>query len=530
MIRKVLLVDDELLVRNHIRSLLNWEQHGLNICGEAQDGREAIDMIENCRPDIVILDIHMPVMNGVALAQYIHEHYKAIKTIVLSSYDSYDYVRETLNFGAVDYLLKHRMDQKTLLYVIGKATNQINEGIRAKEENERFMKKWEIINPTLLQHCVKEHVLGAADARSDSALFLKDLQMELHDMVVLVMQIVDFELATERHSEKDKNLFLRSILNLCQQTIGDYKHGCAVYLDHGTFVLLLSFTEYRSEQTIHQMVYSYEQKLEKTLQLFFGLTTVFGYSAVFHQTTDIHKNYESARAKIHHIHVGESNHPVELSGAFTIHHEKKLLTAIGLEDHDEVSACIDGLFRALHPEDNGSLRQLMNELLNFVRKIGDKTGVSLRNELTDMVKWMSTHYSDREEMKTRIKKIYFSLVDNMENQVSGNARTNYVQETIQYIYAYYKEPISLENAADRTGITASYLSRLFKEETQTSFTEFLNKVRIDAGKQLMENGGYKIKDLYTKIGFNNYSYFIKVFKDIVGVPPLTYLRQMKRKP
>jgi two-component system response regulator YesN len=94
---------------------------------------------------------------------------------------------------------------------------------------------------------------------------------------------------------------------------------------------------------------------------------------------------------------------------------------------------------------------------------------------------------------------------------------------MQHIRELYKEILSLDLVAESVGITPSYLGKLFKEETGSSFSEYTNRLRIEMSKQFMESG-HKIKDLYREVGFSSYNYFFKVFKDMEGVTPQIYLR------
>ena len=110
---KLLIVDDEKQVREGLKRLLPWQDYGITIIGEAINGREARwESYEDQRPDIVLLDIQMPVMNGLELAKRIHGQYPECKFIVLSGYNDFARVREAMKYGAVDYLLKPRERRK----------------------------------------------------------------------------------------------------------------------------------------------------------------------------------------------------------------------------------------------------------------------------------------------------------------------------------------------------------------------------------------------------------------------------------
>jgi CheY-like chemotaxis protein len=121
-----LIVDDEAVFRASIRGMLDWGGHGFHICGEADSGLTAKQLIETLRPEIVITDICMAEADGLALITLIRDHYPQIQVIALSGYDNYEYVRESLKKGVVDYLLKHRLNSETLLGALRSAEQRLS--------------------------------------------------------------------------------------------------------------------------------------------------------------------------------------------------------------------------------------------------------------------------------------------------------------------------------------------------------------------------------------------------------------------
>lgn len=111
---RVLLVDDEFLVCTYLRQLIDWEANGCRIVGQAGNGTQAVEKINALKPDLVFLDVNMPEMDGIELIRYIHAEHPSIKVVMLSSYSDYHYVRETMKFGASDYILKHELNPEEL--------------------------------------------------------------------------------------------------------------------------------------------------------------------------------------------------------------------------------------------------------------------------------------------------------------------------------------------------------------------------------------------------------------------------------
>ncbi|MEH7254704.1 response regulator, partial [Neobacillus niacini] len=123
---KIIIVDDEILIRQGIKHYINWEQDGFQIVGEASNGKEALEIIERTHPKIVITDIVMPIMDGEELTRIVKSKYPDIEIIILSSFGEFDYVRSTFQNGVVDYILKPKLDASTLLDALKKAVDKMS--------------------------------------------------------------------------------------------------------------------------------------------------------------------------------------------------------------------------------------------------------------------------------------------------------------------------------------------------------------------------------------------------------------------
>lgn len=129
---KVMLVEDEVGTRNLLRIIVNWEEFHMKIVGEAQNGREALFRMQEEMPDLVVTDIKMPIMDGIALAEEIMEKYPAVKVIIVTAYDDFKYAQKALRAGAVDFILKplKRQEVKDTLLRVGRQIETVEEGAK----------------------------------------------------------------------------------------------------------------------------------------------------------------------------------------------------------------------------------------------------------------------------------------------------------------------------------------------------------------------------------------------------------------
>src|SRR5690554_784954 len=152
LLTKVLIVDDERLIRQGILHYIDWQEEGFEVVGEASNGEEARVLIDELKPDIVITDIVMPVMNGTDLIKAIKASHPTIEVIVLSSYADFDYVRDTFKHGVIDYILKPKLDGEVLLETLkrvkktaalkGHASKPDKPDVSLKTKVEKVLKKY----------------------------------------------------------------------------------------------------------------------------------------------------------------------------------------------------------------------------------------------------------------------------------------------------------------------------------------------------------------------------------------------------
>ena len=122
---KILIVDDEYLLRQGIKHLVDWRKEGFEIVGEASNGKEALDLIEMLKPHIVISDIVMPVMDGIDLAKIMKSKYPEVQIVILSGYGDFDYVKSTFKVGVNDYILKPKLNPEELLLLLKNIASNI---------------------------------------------------------------------------------------------------------------------------------------------------------------------------------------------------------------------------------------------------------------------------------------------------------------------------------------------------------------------------------------------------------------------
>jgi len=162
---KVILVDDEILTREAISENTPWEEAGFALAGTAENGKEAINLIETVRPELVITDITMPVMNGLELSKYIKENHPEIAVIIISGYNEFEYAKKALSYGVMEYLVKPFTPDE-LLEILSKARDELSKRIDEEEEIESLKAEQKSNKSKLQKLFVKDLLEGKATSRN----------------------------------------------------------------------------------------------------------------------------------------------------------------------------------------------------------------------------------------------------------------------------------------------------------------------------------------------------------------------------
>ncbi|WJH32674.1 AraC family transcriptional regulator [Paenibacillus sp. CC-CFT747] len=212
--------------------------------------------------------------------------------------------------------------------------------------------------------------------------------------------------------------------------------------------------------------------------------------------------------------------------------QKQLLLSLEQLNEERMNRILSTLFASLqgYPVYSMTVQIIVSEMLHMVEMLWkrhfphaskeDNKLFPSRNDLGRM--------GSLAELEQWLLHYCACLMEELKKQHAGGPYSRHISKATQFIADHYASNISLELVAGELNLNPSYLSRLFKEETQMTFTEYLNHVRIKSSCLLMESGSYALKEVSSQVGFFNYTYFFKVFKLITGITPQAYMDSRKQ--
>ncbi len=291
--RKVLIVEDEVLVREGLKSVIGWDKLGMEVVGDAANGRQALEIYERERPDIVLTDIRMPVMDGLELIARIREEDKKTGIVILTCYEEFGYLQEALRMGVSDYILKLKMKPAEIEAAMAKVKKKLDEdeenGAGPDGAEEFRLQKEEELKRYIFYHQVS---IGFFRSRMERL----NLAVKEKDMVLLRVVIQRYEKARLNIMD-DRGMLIRFvILNTTEEIMEKYGGGETIQEGPDCFLLFMNVVNDPKDED------SWMEKMQKeishVLSNFMGVRTVWGVSSVFQSFTELPDKYQECCQKM----------------------------------------------------------------------------------------------------------------------------------------------------------------------------------------------------------------------------------------
>lgn len=512
---KVLIADDEYLAQAHLHHIINWESYGYEIAAICENGKAASEFLKNNHADVVFTDVCMPIMDGIELTRHIKAHYPNIKVIITSSYSDLDYVKEAFRANAFDYILKHTINEESIVKILKKLSKDLENTTTSnlpQAENYFF--------DTKHSADYKENIINIIQG--------KTISEDIYNAVIAAGSIHNYSIVKQTHSQEDLKILFDNIINTMSYALKDI-NGFVIYLhSENQFVLFLPFSEKVSEPEVMNLLFTHIQRINYSMKKFFNLNFLWGVSNLSKPGYGLSKCLKSAFEMLITNPIIDKNRPVKTnrSASISINTERELLTAISSLDSERINQCLEDLF--LSDTSNGlTVKLLLGELLTFANRICVDYSIDI-NEIfesfDDNNSRVINSIKTPEEGLKYSKNLFKALLESYKKKAFPSRNSRYVSNVKDFIEKHYAEDISLEEIASFVGLSVSHLSSVFKSETGQNVISYLTNYRIEKAKQLLIQNT-DIKHVYSLVGFNNYNYFFVIFKRHVGCTPSEYRKK-----
>lgn len=533
---RVMIVDDEILARVGIKSLISWNEHGFELVGESDNGRRAFELAKELLPDIVITDIKMPVMDGIELMRALQTYGMNAKFIVLSSYDDFQYVKEAMKLGAVDYILKLQLEPEELLKVLKNACNKIENEEDEKKKSIYLEKQIKDNKPILKEKFLKDLISGSIVDETCIVESFRAYEINLlqKNMMCMVIRIENME--THDNYIKDDDIYMvRSpIVDIIEEIISNYGKGIAWYSGSYMFTVIWSAGNAEGTGVLHCPIDRMAKNIQDFLKDSMNLTISIGISDVHDKYSDISRSYKEALEAISRSFkypVGSIVKYVDIKNISPANDNIPLEAELN-ELENSIKACnlyaIQKAFDSLEKKIIGSnnvSKKFINGICHIVIFIVN-VFIQDNNIAPDEI-WGSNENPYNQVERLKVLNDFLDWIQKLCNNIIIILKQDKDSKTIilkakQFINKHYCEDISLEKAAEHLGLSASYFSRLFSKETGESFIDYVIRLRVGLAKELLKTTKYKVYEVSEMVGYDNPHYFSRIFKKVTGVSPAEY--------
>lgn len=521
---RVLLVDDEIFARKGLRQLIDWEACGFTVQLEADNGEDALRLIAEERPDLVVTDIRMPVLDGLELIRRVGELLLSPPAfIIISGYDDFKYAQTAVRYGVHDFILKP-VDEGELEDTLHKLDCRLRQG-EAQYESAIWPNAY---IEALFQHPIQaEEIkiwgkrLGISGASGIHYLFI-----ECNDYASGDDDVKGVEEATALINEER-----RQIVRTCLPVSQAASNKPPLILHRNRFGFVLSdalLLQHGGD--LRRFMKRLQRKIQEQLT-----DSIYVYAGDrVHGVEQLPAAYASAKQALTYKYACAGSQVVSYKeeasrGLQHLNLEPAMQHDLiaQVEEHQEetvIAAQIARIF--LHFEQarfateavKTSVHHLVTQLIAAVRRVGgDEHQLEL---LAPMLGWPDRNVTLRE-----LGRLFQHFVLECADLIARERKERLgggIRRIRAYIEAHYRENINLKMIAAHFYMNPVYLGQLFRKTYGVYFTEFLLQLRIEEAKRLLRQSDRRIYEIAQEVGYNNADYFVTQFEKSEGVTPSEY--------
>ncbi len=520
---KMLVVEDEKILREGICKVGNWEKYDINIIGAAENGHAAWQQIQKERPDIILTDVVMPVMDGIELTRAVHEQYPDIRVILLSGHEEFEYVKRAMEYRACDYLLKPARMEK-LLEVVLRIKEEILTERKKRADEEILKKKLEKSIPILRGHFMNQLLNGHErdEKKIRQQLDFLGVTIDTEHIAVMIGEL-DYK-SEEEDMFRISQLQLRE---LCEEIIGN-EYQCIVFDDlKNRIVIVLNYPQNISMKDIVTYLQGKAERIQREMKELREETVSFGIGRMIKSILYLPKAYREAENALNFrffmgsmstIYIGDIAKEEHVESTFFVRNEELLLcikVGDGIGTDKELRKYFEDLKNHVSKGQDfiiETIKMFLSYLLILLK--GDDLGIegSFFAELEELISDMGKRkkFSTLQDLEEKVSKVLLGIADKINNnRILRNE--GIIEKAEKYVKQNMSGDISLITVADAVFVSPNYLSFLFKEHGE-NFKDYVVRIKMERATELMKTEKYNLNQIAQELGYKDGRYFSKVYK------------------
>lgn len=525
---KVLIADDEQRFRLYMQKVLDWEALGFTIWGIASNGEQAMEMLEEGKPDIALLDINMPRMDGLSLTERLREISPNTRVIFITGYSEFEYARRALKLGVHDYLLKPFSKDELVKVLL-----PMKEAIKKERESRKaYLQERKIIRDELLRKLIRMEA-------EDSGEYREKLEQLGVDLSASCFRVSIIELDRRKDSlikKEDVELWKFGIGNILEE-LGEAEEGQQIlFLNHtGDIVSLFSGSRESMEEVPKLM-----ERLLGLVNDLLGLSVTIGVGRTGEGLESVSQSYRNALVCLQDKFVGGGGRVISYEKYCAQGHKadfyrmdlnEQLLICLRKNEKEQVTKILSGAEKEMERNHyspdyvNAAVMGILSVCLSYIVEMRGDIGEILGNDFSPYQELQ--RMESMEESFAWLRGIFWKTADYFHRPRSRRA-DEIITEVEAYVQQHYADfELTVEDIADAVFLDISYIRKIFSKHKNYTLQEYITSVRMKAAKGYLEEGIHSVAEVGEMCGYIDAGYFGRCFKKYYHVTPKQYVNQLQ---
>lgn len=539
---KVMIIDDEFYFREALKVSIPWEELGLEVCGEAKNGKDALEKVADLNPDIMIVDINMPIIDGLEFIQSVKETGIESKFIILTGHSEFNYAKQAVQLGVNNYILKP-VNEEELISSLIEIKEIIKRETSIKFEFEGLKQQVRDSLPLLKDKLLNELLQGSLIPKENETLKkMEYLKINIKSDYYLVITI-ELDCGDDTNwDNEEKQLWKYAVSNISSEILDEKFIFDICYDIDDRICIIVGMDGTQNKGDFLTQLESRLELVRAAICKHLDFTITVGVGSEKAELFDIPVSYrESIIALKHKLTLGKNRiilySLVAESGikgtVFSGEYRSQLLMNIRTADEEEVNKLISQVFMRVRGENihHQILFVVCIEMVAVCMEAMVEMGLRIEDVITkgsfNLVEEIQSKKSIA-EMETWIKEIFMHTLETIKkNKISKASRL--IEEVKKYISSNYQSSeLSIDEIARNLFVNYAHLCFIFKRDAGVTINEYLTEFRIRKAKELFDSGNTLILDVASRVGYADASYFGKCFKKYYGLAPSKFIENIRK--
>lgn len=549
---KLMVVEDENLIREGIVKSIDWESQGYRVTASAVNGRDAVLKIREDVPDVILTDVRMPVMDGLELARWVNENYNNIRILILSGFADFEYAKSAIKFKVFEYLLKPT-NKEVFINTFKALKRELDRESEEKLFNQANRKKLKEGLVKLREAFLQKLLAGEVFSLSTLQDKLNYLEIDFTGseygaaVIRISAKLKDYPVEWQT----DTGLLAYTMTSIVNEVLDEGNYGVCIVKSLQEIVILFSLDRDMNETSIRRILKKCASHIQHLILKDRRIHIDAAVGLFYPNLHQIEKSYRQALSSLEQAFFkqGRTFYFYSQSSQYELlSHEKQWIKDYPAEIEEILREVMEGnehrtleLIRFLF-EEFRTKQVRYYHIKNYVYILCFLLSANV-SELEDgdnAVGGLSAQlplYGEQQEWMRHIDS--FSTINQLQEYIIGLFRDvaervndrktvhplhkqKVVKKVKTYIDEHYTSELSLEEIGKHACLSPSYVSYLFKSITGENYTEYLKKVRMRKAKDLLKQLDLKVYEIADMVGYHEYKYFALQFKKMFGISPSEY--------